>query len=163
MINVSCDEMEVFLPLKSFIGHRVLIEKSDEVSFTFEKFAIDLETYLNVAIILDENNTLHRLYIPTFGLDGLIESNKDDIFDNIIEIDSTHYNWSLSIDEQPPAIICCDKCKKEFDTFTEPWILKQRAGYGSIYDGEEINIKLCNYCMQSIFGDIISKDGDLHE
>lgn len=101
MINVSCDEMKVFLPLESFVEHRVLIEKSDEVSFTFEKFALDLETYLNVAILLDDNNPLHRLYIPIFGLDSVIESNKDDIYDNIIEIDSTHHNWSLSLDEKP--------------------------------------------------------------
>jgi hypothetical protein len=99
MIKVSCDEMKVFSPLEKFIGNKVLFERTDEVSFTFDKFNIDLETYFNVAIITDDNNPSHILYIPTFGLEDVIESNKDDLYDNIIEIDGTHHNWLISLDE----------------------------------------------------------------
>jgi len=107
-------EMQVFKPLEQYIGHKVFFEKTDSVSFTFENFQMDIESYENVLVVSDGNNSCCRLFIPTFGLDG-INVTGSDLYDSIIEIDSTHHNWLISCDEQRPVFPIVLNVKKKLN------------------------------------------------
>lgn len=48
--------------------------------------------------------------------------------------------------------IVCNKCGKELDTFDiqENFSIVRSLGYGTQYDGEDLNIRLCCKCMETL-------------
>ena len=53
-----------------------------------------------------------------------------------------------SVESKP----CCNVCGKEFDTWdeSENFVVHSRLGYGTKFDGDELNLHICCKCMESI-------------
>ena len=51
--------------------------------------------------------------------------------------------------------IFCNHCGKKFDIWDEQEGLRihKTIGYGSIYDGDELNLRICCECMDKIIGE----------
>jgi len=150
-------EMQVFKPLEQYIGHKVFFEKTDSISFTFENFQMDIESYENVLVVSDGNNSCCRLFIPTFGLDG-INVTGSDLYDSIIEIDSTHHNWLISCDEQRPVFPHCFKCKKEIKLPRESIYgihgIPEFSSHYENQDNELHSLNFCDNCLHDFVGEI---------
>ena len=59
----------------------------------------------------------------------------------------------------------CNKCGKEFDIWDkqESFNIYRRLGYGTIYDGDDLELDLCCKCMEELIAGckispIIEKD-----
>lgn len=50
---------------------------------------------------------------------------------------------------------CCSKCGKEFDEFDmlAEFNISTRIGYGSVHDGEFLDLHLCCECMDKLIAD----------
>lgn len=58
----------------------------------------------------------------------------------------------------------CNLCGKSLNGYDTDYIFRARLGYGSINDGDEVAIRLCNYCMDKLVAacevdPIIESDG----
>ena len=48
--------------------------------------------------------------------------------------------------------VICNKCGKEIDTISQPcFSLNTTFGYGAPYDGEEMQLDLCQICLDELF------------
>ena len=49
-------------------------------------------------------------------------------------------------------LLVCNKCGKIFDVWDtqEDFSIKRQLGYGTKYDGDELNLHLCCDCMEKI-------------
>lgn len=160
-----CTELSsIFSPLNIFIGRKVFINNPDKnVSFVYESFQMDIEMYENYCVMYDGNNKDSKTFIPTFGLDG-VKSSSEDVYENVVEIDSTHYNYYIACLDKKPILPTCKRCGKDLDKFDEHvWYVKQRAGYYSPRDGQEINIEICDNCFEEVFGSLIPEIEEVGE
>ena len=57
------------------------------------------------------------------------------------------------------SITICNMCKKEFDKvdYNQDFSFHHKVGYGSIYDGDEINLDLCCDCIDKVIKYIIDE------
>ena len=49
-------------------------------------------------------------------------------------------------------VITCNKCGKTFDFLDtqENFSIRRRMGYGTMYDGDDLELDLCRDCMQEL-------------
>ncbi len=53
--------------------------------------------------------------------------------------------------------LVCNKCGKKFDVWDtqENFTIKSDLGYGTKYDGEKLDIKLCCNCMETLIDECV--------
>lgn len=53
--------------------------------------------------------------------------------------------------------LVCNKCGKKFDVWDtqENFAMKSNLGYGTKYDGEKLDLKLCCNCMETLIDECV--------
>ena len=78
--------------------------------------------------------------------------------DTYNDVNKTTVLFSKTPNQKKLPVACkCSKCGKEFDEWDErnDFLINHIPSYGSIYDGERIQIRLCCKCMDDFFESIL--------
>ena len=53
--------------------------------------------------------------------------------------------------------LVCNKCGKEFDIWDvqEDFTITKTLGYGTVHDGDRLNLHLCCECMDKLIGECV--------
>jgi hypothetical protein len=89
-----------------------------------------------------------ELIIGVFNLDN-------DVYNDVVHIYTKDFILSVTTLESKPILPYCDKCNKELNEHEHIWYVNQQAGYGSLRDGDIVQVKVCNNCFEQMFENVI--------
>lgn len=154
-----CKENLNFGCLEKFIGYNVFIQNKDiDATYLYKNLLVDWNTY-NQLILIDGDNGL-KTWIPLDNIEE-ISNLSDDLYFDVVEIETIHYVWRIGCAEERPVLPRCFKCGKEINVPEETvwWSIHGTANYGSYYDSIEENqavnnLIFCDECLHNFVGDI---------
>lgn len=94
----------------------------------------------------------------TIELNRIIEIknlNVKNVYDDVVDIKTGDFVLSITLLEEKPKYPRCFKCRKEIKIPEESiWNINGFGNYGSHYDGDKLNINVCDDCMYDFIGEI---------
>lgn len=143
---------------EKFIGHNVFIQnKNVDATYFYKNLSIDYHTYDQ--LILIDNDNKCKTWIPLDNIES-ISNLSDDLYVDVITIETTHYEWKIGCAEEVFRYPRCYKCGKEILIPEETmWNIIGTSNYGSYYDDPEENmivnsLSFCDECVHEFMGEV---------
>lgn len=142
--------------LNQFKGRRceiTLINHPLYVTYVYQSFNFEVdEEYLNLK---DETESESNTTIELRKIIEVSSLNVNDIQNDVIDIKTNNFILSITLLEEQPEYPRCFKCGKKIKTPEDSiWNISGSGNYGSHYDGDKININVCDNCMYGFIGEI---------
>jgi len=136
--------------LNEFTGHKVELSMVDPLfCFMYQRFQWTVDD--DYLILQDETEEEAIVYIPLDEITEIKNINDKDMYSDVVDIKTSTYTLSVCCMEARPVIPICDRCKKPLEN-EQVWFINQTGEYGSRFDSETINKRLCDDCLDEVFG-----------
>lgn len=151
--------------LNQFKGRRceiVLINHPLYATYIYQLFNFEIdEEYL---IFKDETESESNTTIELSKIIEVKNLNVDNIYNNVVDIKTNDFILSITLLEEQPEYPRCFKCGNKIKTPEDSiWNISGSGNYGSHYDGEKLNINICDNCMYGFIGEIKESEVIIYE
>ena len=142
-----------------FIGRKMEITNKDtDTTYIYNAFNYDAHTY-NQLILMDSTMENCKTFIHLDNIERIV-SVSEDVYDDVLYIKTTHYDFYINCIEEKPELPKCRKCGREINVPEETiWSIHGMANYGSRYDDWEDNMAVnsmifCDDCVYGWLGEV---------
>ena len=157
--EISCQEMGSLL--EEFSHKRVVVDLSPIWSENmYQQFSYDLYGADDNIIFKDcQKDSLQELHIVKENIEKILYMESDSVFSSVFTILLKDGRIDFCLDEK--KIRCC-KCRNQINTnpTNTIWSVSGIGNYSSLFEGEKLDLKLCDQCLANILG---YEDGETDE
>lgn len=140
------------LRLNQFRGHKVELSFVEpELTFMYYQFNWKYSDDMESLVLYDETEDDTEYYIPLDDIKEILHLSED-VYHDVVDIVTNDGNiFSICTMEEKPLSPICSKCGKDL---SKEYVhnIELDVGYGSRFDGDTYNLKLCDDCLAGIFG-----------
>ena len=127
---------------------------------TYQQFSCDLYGADDNIVFLDkQKDASQELRIVKENIEKIFYVASDSVFDSTFSILLKDGRIDFTLDEK--RIRCCI-CKKviNISSMDTMWKINGCGNYGSLFEGEQLELSLCDHCLARILG---YEDGEINE
>jgi len=135
--------------LNQFVGHKVeLFYHSPTLPYasTYTYGSFNWEMVEDDLCLMDELDDDCKTFVNLNEVKE-IANLSEDLYSTVVDLVTDKFTLSICCAEERPIIPACSKCGKKLNELDFIWCVDQKAGFGSIHDGDYIKIKLCDDCF----------------
>jgi len=151
--------------LNQFKGRRCEISLNNHPLYvTYVYYSFNYESDEEYLTLKDETESESNTTIELNKIIEVKNLHANNIYNDVVDIKTNDFTLSITLLEEQQEYPRCFKCGKKIKTPEDSiWCISGSGNYGSYYDGESLNINVCDNCMYGFIGEIKESEVIIYE